>query len=393
VAASLDALLREGIAAARAGQAAQARTLLLRVVEADQRNVQAWYWLSRVADAPEEREICLENVLALDPAHTAVQAQLAELRRRMARAPAAPLHPTEAGEAAIPRTALEQRAADAAVEPLRCPYCGAETGAHDRQCAACGQALTIKKPRRADHSVYSMGLVAAWFALANHVWLALTAYYFVADLSSAAGASPGLRSALQVLGGLLGLEGGEVPLAGVPLAPILLAGAAIALFSLVVAWGVYRRLRAFYWLTVVLMLFYPLAIVYQLITAETFPWVALAAEGVVFFLTLSLTFMAYDEFAWVEARLDAGVDKDVDSHSALYARGREHAARGMWAKAIAHWSRAVALSPGHPDYRLALASAYINLDQPERALNHLREAQRIEPDNPHIQKLLESTQT
>ena len=79
-------------------------------------------------------------------------------------------------------------------------------------------------------------------------------------------------------------------------------------------------------------------------------------------LALGFAFMAHDEFAWVERRLDGSVDKDVASHSALYARGRVYAQRRMWAKAAAHWSKAAALSPGHPDYRLALASAYINLD-------------------------------
>jgi tetratricopeptide (TPR) repeat protein len=103
--------------------------------------------------------------------------------------------------------------------------------------------------------------------------------------------------------------------------------------------------------------------------------------------------MAYDEFAWVEQRLDAGVDKDVDSHSALYTRGREHADRGLWAKAAAHWARAVVLSPGHPDYRTALALAYINLDRRQQALEHLDEARRIEPDNPQVHQLLDSLQT
>jgi tetratricopeptide (TPR) repeat protein len=385
--------LQEGVAAARAGQTARARALLLRVVEADQSSVQAWYWLSRVTESLEEREICLENVLALDPAHTAVQAELVQVRRQMAQAGATPRPAGEDGEAAIPRTPLEHQVADAAVEPLLCPYCGAETGAQDRQCAACSQALHVRKPRRSDHSVYSLGLVAVWFALANHVWLALSAYYFLADLASATEASPGMRSALQVLGRLLGLDGGEVPLARMPLAPTLLVGAAISFFSLVVAWGLYRRFRTFYWLTVALILLYPLAIIYRLATAETIPWVGLAIEGLIFVLTLGLTFMAYDEFAWVEERLHAGVDKDVDSHSSLYARGRGHADRGMWAKAAAHWSRAVALSPRHPDYRLALASACINLAQPERAVEHLHEAQRIEPSNPQIEKLLESIRT
>lgn len=105
-------------------------------------------------------------------------------------------------------------------------------------------------------------------------------------------------------------------------------------------------------------------------------------------LSISFAFMAYDEFAWVKERLSASVDKDISNSSSLYARGREHAERGMWAKAAAHWSKAVALSPGHPDYRLALTSAYLNLGQPERAAEHLHRAQQIEPDHPQIPELL-----
>jgi tetratricopeptide (TPR) repeat protein len=393
VAAPLDALLQEGIAAVRAGHSARGRACLLRVVAADERNVQAWYWLSRVADSPEEREICLENVLALDPAHTAVQAELAELRRKLARAGVASLPSKEVIDAEIPRTPLEQRISEAAVEPLQCPYCGAESGALDRQCGTCSRDLYIRRPRRKDHSIYSLGLVVAWFALANHVWLALTAYYIFSELSAAAEASSGAHRTLATLGQLLGLEGGETPLLDLPLTPVLLLGAAIFVLSLVIAWGLYRRIRFFYWLTVTLVLLYPLVIVYQLATVGTVPVLGLAVEGLFFLLTTSFTFLAYDEFAWVEQRLDAGVDRDVDSHSALYSRGREHADRGMWAKAAAHWSRAVGLSPGHPDYRTALALAYINLNQPERAREHLHQAQRIEPDNPQVHQILDRLQT
>jgi tetratricopeptide (TPR) repeat protein len=388
VAAPLDALLQEGVAAVRAGQSERGRACLLRVVAADERNVQAWYWLSRVAESAEEREICLENVLSLDPGHTAVQAELAALRRRVASLP-----PTEAVEVAVARTPEEQWVSEAAVEPLLCPYCGVETDAADRQCGACGRDLYIRKPKSKDHSIYSLGLVIAWFALANHVWLALTAYYIFSGLSAAAEASLGTRRTLATLGQLLGLERGEMPLLDLPLTSVLLVGAAIFVLSLVIAWGLYRRIRFFYWLTVALVLLYPLLIVYQLVTAETVPLLGLAIEGLFFLLTVSFTFMAYDEFAWVEQRLDAGVDKDVDSHSALYTRGREHADRGLWAKAAAHWARAVVLSPGHPDYRTALALAYINLDRRQQALEHLDEARRIEPDNPQVHQLLDSLQT
>ena len=67
--------LRAGIAAAKAGQRERARTLLMRVVEQDEENVSAWLWLSGVVDSLDDREVCLENVLTLDPDNDAATNQ------------------------------------------------------------------------------------------------------------------------------------------------------------------------------------------------------------------------------------------------------------------------------------------------------------------------------
>lgn len=64
---SVEALLREGIAAARAGQRTRARALLTRVVEQDDGNVQARLWLAGIAPSLDETESHLRKVLALDP--------------------------------------------------------------------------------------------------------------------------------------------------------------------------------------------------------------------------------------------------------------------------------------------------------------------------------------
>lgn len=384
----MDVWLQDGIAAAQAGRADRARALLLRVIEVDEHNVQAWYWLSRVVESPQEREICLENVLTLDPSHTAVQAELAELRRQRVEAEAAELLSEQVLKAAIPLTAEEQLIADAAVEPLHCPYCGALTGAGDRQCPVCARDLYVKEPKSKDHSMYSWGLVVGWFALANYTWLGVVVYYLFSGVASAADASPRAGSTFKTLGELLGLEGSGTGVVDLPLAPVLLAEGMIFVVSLLVAWGLYRRIRFFYWLTVALLLFSPLTIVYQVVTAESVSLLGVVIQGGIFLWAIGFAFMAYDEFTWVEHRLDATVDRDVESHSALYARGRDHAGQEMWAKAASHWSKAVALSPGHPEYRTALASAYINLGQPERALEHLHKVRQIEPHNPRVRELL-----
>jgi hypothetical protein len=66
----VDRLLKEGQAAARGGDMATARTLLTQVVERDPHNERAWMWLSGVVAEPEEQQICLENVLVINPHNT-----------------------------------------------------------------------------------------------------------------------------------------------------------------------------------------------------------------------------------------------------------------------------------------------------------------------------------
>jgi len=82
--------LRQGIAAARAGDADRAYELLLKVVEIDQYNEQAWLWLSSVVESDDDREVCLENVLAINPDNKLAKAGLEHLSRRRVQ-PAPPL--------------------------------------------------------------------------------------------------------------------------------------------------------------------------------------------------------------------------------------------------------------------------------------------------------------
>lgn len=65
--ANVDAMVRAGVDAYRAGNKAEARTLLERAIELDGYNETAWLWLSAVVDTPEEQQTCLENVLVINP--------------------------------------------------------------------------------------------------------------------------------------------------------------------------------------------------------------------------------------------------------------------------------------------------------------------------------------
>jgi hypothetical protein len=62
-----DQLLKQGIDALRAGRKSEGRRFLEKVLEIDDRNETAWLWMSGAVDTDEERHICLENVLAINP--------------------------------------------------------------------------------------------------------------------------------------------------------------------------------------------------------------------------------------------------------------------------------------------------------------------------------------
>ncbi len=63
----MEQLLREGIAAVRAGDKETARAKLREVVALDQYNEKGWFWLASVAETAEERRVCLGNVVVINP--------------------------------------------------------------------------------------------------------------------------------------------------------------------------------------------------------------------------------------------------------------------------------------------------------------------------------------
>jgi hypothetical protein len=72
-------LIREGVAAARAGDLAEARELFQQVTEADPDNERGWLWLATVTNDPTEKRIYIENVLQINPDNDRAQQILFQL--------------------------------------------------------------------------------------------------------------------------------------------------------------------------------------------------------------------------------------------------------------------------------------------------------------------------
>ena len=74
----LQQVLQQGIDAAKAGEVDQARFLLLDVVEQDQTNETAWYWLYQVFDRVDDKRVCLENLVIINPQNRWAKQKLLE---------------------------------------------------------------------------------------------------------------------------------------------------------------------------------------------------------------------------------------------------------------------------------------------------------------------------
>jgi tetratricopeptide (TPR) repeat protein len=73
-------LLRQGIAAAKAGHSQEARRLLQQVVKTDPQNELGWLWLSSLMAAREQQQACLERVLLANPTNVYARAGLKQLQ-------------------------------------------------------------------------------------------------------------------------------------------------------------------------------------------------------------------------------------------------------------------------------------------------------------------------
>lgn len=73
-------LLRQGIAAARAGDRAKARLLFRDATNAEPTNENAWLWYAGMAETPFEAMACLEHVLSINPNNERAKAGLKSAR-------------------------------------------------------------------------------------------------------------------------------------------------------------------------------------------------------------------------------------------------------------------------------------------------------------------------
>ena len=422
-------LLRQGIAAAKTGQKETARNLLTRVVEQDERNAVAWLWLSDVVDSLDDKQVCLENVLALDPENQAAHKGLDWVRGQraaaqpvyvpplisdMAASSAPPLTPAQAilrprapevePPIAGPKVSRVSESPDAWVEagPLPsqdkanaalsefddetlCPYCAAPTQPQDKKCPTCHGVLW--KHSRKNPS----GSVAFWFLLGTIlIGMLWGAYGFIVILTALFGqmVASGQLTPEQFLGLYIGIRMVPPDIAQTVLTrlppPFFWAFAISMAVQFVQVVLLYLRWQPMYWFLVGMAVLSILLAIGRLAMSPS----PQGGIGIgVSLLPLIFLFRIEDNFAMEHERYWCAPDKNIHTHSAFYQRGREYARKKMWAAAVVHFRRATAGAPSNVAYHLALATAYAKLNRYERAQSVLRGAQRLAPDNPDVREL------
>ncbi len=76
----IQSLMRAGVQAARAGNKKKARRIFERVLEIQDDNELGWMWMASVVESVEERRVCLENVLDINPRSARARKALEQLK-------------------------------------------------------------------------------------------------------------------------------------------------------------------------------------------------------------------------------------------------------------------------------------------------------------------------
>lgn len=376
-------LLVQGISAAKAGKREEARLLLAKVVSKDSGNERAWLWLSGVVDSDENRRLCLENVLALNPDNRLAKKGLERLVRSRstqgseeqvvadtllyygsanensgseATGPVAEIRPFDASDAGAVEDVWS-------TDEEICAFCACVVDGEAKQCVQCGRALLRKEYR------YSASVALHFF------WVVLVGLSVILTFQS--------LFQLRVTG-----EKGMA-----------LTYGAIAVLLLVLVVGIYLRLFIAHIVSVFVII---LVVVLSVLSFfQPFEPVGLGSGGVdpsivgvasdfmgrlsLFLKIVQMTvaalalfyalFRVSPEFDRVSVRLIAASRKGLHTAVDFHMIARRLAGEGMWASAILHWQRAAAIEPGSIIYQRSLAKAYLRLGFYERGYGILEHAQ------------------
>jgi tetratricopeptide (TPR) repeat protein len=419
--------LEQGLAAAKSGDRIFARQQLLRVVEADEHNLPAWLALSEVAATLEDKEVCLENVLILDPDNADVRQQLDEVKTRLVDAKAEEiLVPVDQSAPPQPIGLTINLSDDELADPLLCVYCGQPTRAEDRSCPHCGRNLIISFYEREHPRWIGLGWLMSILEVLYHLVVMGAVLFFMAIALSAiqVGDRVDVGQLLLLYSGQptsLSLQAQALVFAALPRDFFYIRLGYIAL-TLIVAFGLLTRQRLFHLAyiaglaiaTTLTLLTYqfsntiiaagnsvqatPLERILRVVVFEfsnVFTALIGALAVLLLLVRLALIFMMESDFSKDSERLWNQPDRGTKNAHTAFVRAKAHMKGDRWTLAAAYLQQAIALDPSSPDYLIALAECYAHLKRYPRALVLLDQAEQLHSDHPallHLRKVISEVQ-
>ncbi|KAB8143862.1 hypothetical protein F8S13_08145 [Chloroflexia bacterium SDU3-3] len=420
--------LSDAMAAARAGRREEARALLMRVLETDERNAQAWLWLSGVVDDPEEMRVCLDNVLHLEPSNPHALKGIAILDQKYGRPQArevgqpadAPAAPAEAAAPATPAPAAEVAAPAAEVatpaappsEPMAapavadvevarpapaapvagdaapCPCCGAMMPLKLRRCTQCSRPMLLHTPPNPEEGSRSLTLLAFLWVLP-----VIIAFVFVIFLWG-----PIMNSRVDLL-----LDGASRII-------VLIILSVISLPAILIARGLFLRRRWAFIVAVILLGLNTLGFLQrvvefvimvaqsddiQMLTSSTMIMVLMLVVLVISFLWISfqgfLLYRGYPKVFGSKVRFVHTVGAGTAAEH--YNTGIALKEQGMWYAAMQEWEAAAYGDAANVQYLHALGLAYAQVKQRAKAISTLEHAITLAPNDQRLRETYQMVQT
>ncbi len=380
--------LRDGIAAARAGRRDEARELLMRVVEANESSEQGWIWLSGVVDTDEDRLICLENALTLNPDNVQAQAGLKWLREREQGVG----NREQASGSTAFQTTVEREADFLTAEG--CVYCGLAVGDEETRCPHCGRLLVSRQFKRQERSAWAYQLHALWIILSlinivEAVMIRFDWTKFTDFISAKAPESlaPFVNGLLYDVASAL-VRPGATGDSGIETTIVFIVLLGLAGLGMLLAPALLLRQRLAHMVGRFLIVFHLLFEVALLARGVTGLGLG-ALQGIYTIVLALLMYETSEDFALVERREWLELDRHAVNATDFYGRGRVYEKRGQWARALLHWQKAAVLSPANAAYPAAMAQACARLGRLEMALKHVDQALEISPNPQELKSLRE----